>query len=188
MNYLSAVLLAGGESRRMGRDKATLTYKDRPLWQNQLDLLRKLQPAELFISARSDPAWRPVEVTFVPDVPPSRGPVSGVAAALGRMSGTHLLTLAVDMPLMTEACLHCLWEKAESGCGVLPMIGGRAEPLAAIYPADVLSSFTRVLAGNDFALQSLNAELVRMNKMAVIPIRPEENRLFWNMNELSDLL
>jgi molybdopterin-guanine dinucleotide biosynthesis protein A len=53
---ISAVLLAGGQSRRMGRDKATILFRGKSLWQIQLDLLHKLQPAEIFVSARTDPA------------------------------------------------------------------------------------------------------------------------------------
>jgi len=41
---ISAVLLAGGESRRMGKDKATVLFQGKPLWQIQLDLLRKYLP------------------------------------------------------------------------------------------------------------------------------------------------
>jgi len=44
---ISAALLAGGESHRMGRDKATLLFYGKPLWQIQLDLLQKLEPAEI---------------------------------------------------------------------------------------------------------------------------------------------
>ena len=51
---ISAVLLAGGESRRMGKDKATLSFQGKPLWQIQLELLRQLMPQEIFVSARSD--------------------------------------------------------------------------------------------------------------------------------------
>ena len=62
---LSAVLLAGGESRRMGEDKAALLFHGTPLWQIQLNCLRKLQPAELLLSARIDPHWRPRDIRFV---------------------------------------------------------------------------------------------------------------------------
>src|SRR2546423_160603 len=98
---ISAVLLAGGKSRRMGQDKATIVFQNAPLWQIQLDLLRKLQPEELFISGQTDPPWRPADIEFVPDNQPSRGPLSGIASALARISRGHLLTLAIDMPFMT---------------------------------------------------------------------------------------
>src|SRR5262249_31891495 len=78
----SAVLLAGGESRRMGRDKATILFRGKPLWEVQLEKLKKLAPKEIFVSARVDPPWRPNDVLFVADVPPSRGPLSGLAASL----------------------------------------------------------------------------------------------------------
>src|SRR5438105_14638587 len=125
---LSAVLLAGGKSRRMGKDKATALFQGKPLWQVQLNLLRELRPAEIFLSARSDPGWRPADVTFAADKPPSRGPLSGVAASLGRIRTKHLITLAIDMPFMNEKYLCFLCDQTKPGRGVLPMIGGRAEP------------------------------------------------------------
>src|SRR5438067_9404527 len=111
---ISAVLLAGGESRRMGKDKATLLFRseplgrNEPLWRIQLDLLRRLAPIEILISARNDPAWRPADVSFVADAPPSRGPLSGISAALAHAATTHLLTLAIDMPFMHEQYLRSL--------------------------------------------------------------------------------
>src|SRR5689334_21056412 len=62
---ISAVLFAGGESRRMGTDKATLPFGEKPLWQHQLALLRQLQPAKILVSARVDPIWRPNDVDLV---------------------------------------------------------------------------------------------------------------------------
>ena len=94
---ISAALLVGGESRRMGQDKATVVFHGKPLWEIQLDLLRKLRPREIFLSARSEPVWRPADVHFVPDQTPSRGPLSGLAATLPRIRTDHLLALAIDM-------------------------------------------------------------------------------------------
>src|SRR4029077_13971146 len=105
---VSAVLLAGGESRRMGKDKATMMFRRKPLWQIQLDLLQRLALAEILISARSDPSWRPKELDVVADEAPSRGPLSGLAAALAKMHGSHLLALAIDMPFMNPTYLGSL--------------------------------------------------------------------------------
>jgi len=184
---ISAALLAGGESRRMGKDKATLLFYGKPLWQIQLDLLQKLEPAEILVSARTDPAWRPPDVHFVADDPPSRGPLSGLSAALARMRAKHLLALAIDMPFMTEKYLRFLWGRTEPGRGVLPEIDNRAEPLAAIYPQEALANVQSALSGKDFSLQTVTGCLVAAGKLKVIPVTEGEKKLFRNMNDLADL-
>ena len=149
-NDLSAVLLSGGESRRMGRDKATLLVHAKPLWQIQLELLRKLEPTEIFVSARTDPVWRPADVQFVADDLPSRGPLSGMAASLKQMRAQHLLALAIDMPFMTEEYLTYLCSQIEPGRGVIAKIDDRFEPLSAIYPREALPKIQSALSGEDF--------------------------------------
>jgi molybdenum cofactor guanylyltransferase len=183
---ISAVLLAGGESRRMGQDKATLLFHGRPFWQIQLDLLRKLQPEEIFLSARTDPGWRPSGVQFVPDRPPSRGPLSGLAATLTRIRTDHLLALAIDMPFVTEEVLRSLCNSIEPGRGVIPMIGDRAEPLAAVYPKGAEIDLTAALSGSDFSLQSLTKKLVEAGKLRLVNVLEEEEKFFRNFNKLSD--
>jgi molybdopterin-guanine dinucleotide biosynthesis protein A len=184
---LSAVLLAGGESRRMGRDKATLSYRGKPLWQIQLELLRQLTPQEIFISARSDPDWRPADIQFVADDPPSRGPLSGLAASLDRISTSHLLALAIDMPWMSGKYLEFLCAQIEPGRGVVPKIGDRAEPLAAIYPRGAALHISSALTGSDCSLQSLIRHLVTAGKLQEISVEEREKKLFLNLNSSSEL-
>ncbi len=138
----TAVLLAGGESRRMGKDKATIVFGGEPLWQRQIELLRGLRPERDFRFSAHGATWLPLDTELLLDDPPSRGPLSGLTRALERTQTSHLIALAVDMPFMTGEQLRALWGLAAIGCGVLPMIGNRAEPLAAIYPRD---------AGRDFS-------------------------------------
>jgi molybdenum cofactor guanylyltransferase len=183
---ISAVLLTGGESRRAGKDKATLLFRGRPLWQIQFDLLRTLQPEEIFVSARTDPPWRPSDVQFVSDEQPSRGPLSGLSATLARISTDHLLALAIDMPLMTGNYLRLICNLVEPGRGVLPMIGNRAEPLVAIYPKGTGTDFIMALSGSDFSLQSLTKKLVDAGKLSLVNVLEEEGKLFRNFNNLSD--
>jgi molybdopterin-guanine dinucleotide biosynthesis protein A len=184
---ISAVLLAGGESRRMGKDKATLVLRGKPLWRIQLDLLYKLELAEIFISARTGPPWRPSEMQFIADDPPSRGPLSGLAASLAGMHGTHLLALAIDMPFMSETFLRWLCDQIEPGRGVIPMIGGRAEPLTAIYPADAHVDFLGALSGNEFSLQRLTKRLVKAGKLRAFNVPKEKEMLFRSLNDPADL-
>jgi molybdopterin-guanine dinucleotide biosynthesis protein A len=181
------VLLAGGESRRMGKDKATLLFRGKPLWEIQLGLLRKLNPSEIFVSSRMDPSWRPGDVQFVADVPPSRGPLSGLAASLAGMRTTHLLALAIDMPFITENFLRYVCDQIEARVGVVPKIDNRAEPLAAIYPREAVIDFRYALAGTDFSLQTLIRSLVDAGKLRELPVNEQQKKLFLNVNEVSDL-
>ena len=184
---ISAVLLAGGESRRMRKDKATLLFRGRPLWQIQLELLRELEPAEIFISARTDPIWRPADAEFVADDLPSCGPLSGLAASLAQMRTKHLLALAIDMPFMTQKYLKFLCSQIEPGRGVLPKIGNRAEPLVAIYPREVDIDFRSALSGADFSLQGLTSRLVEAGKLRTISVPDEAKKFFLNLNNPTDL-
>jgi molybdopterin-guanine dinucleotide biosynthesis protein A len=184
---ITAVLLAGGESRRMGNDKATLQSRGKPLWQIQLELLRKLEPTEIFLSARTDPVWRPGDAQFVADDPPSRGPLSGLVASLMRMRAKHLLALAIDMPFITEKYLKLLCSKIAPSRGVIPKIDDRFEPLAAIYPEEALAHVQSALSGTDFSLQTVAGRLVEAGKLRVITVSEHERRLFLNVNEPIDL-
>ena len=184
---ISAVLLAGGKSHRMGTDKARVLFRGKPLWQIQLELLRKLQPTEIFVSARTDPVWRPSDVQFVADDPPSRGPMSGLAASLARMRAKHLLALAIDMPFITEEYLKFLCSQTELDRGVIAKVDERFEPLAAIYPQKALAMMQSALSGKNFSLQTVANRLIAEGKLLVTPVTAQERKFFLNVNEAADL-
>ena len=184
---VTAVLLAGGESRRMGRDKATLVWRGRPLWEWQIEKLRELRPQKILLSARSDPAWRPTGVELVLDTAPSRGPLSGLAAALASTETDHLIALAVDMPFMTDAQLRVLCGLATSGAGVIPVIDGRPEPIAAAYPRESREKFLEALQGTDFSLQPIVEKLVAVGLLRKVPISGLARDLYKSINEPGDL-
>ncbi|HMG06692.1 MAG TPA: molybdenum cofactor guanylyltransferase [Chthoniobacterales bacterium] len=183
---LTAVLLAGGESRRMGVDKATIIFRGRPLWQRQVELLRTLGPEKIFVSARTDPSWLPRNVEVILDEPPSRGPLSGLTKALEKLETSHLVTLAVDMPFMTSEQMAKLWSLAAIDCGVLPMIGEKAEPLAAIYPREAACELSTALSGADFSLQRLSRNLVQSGKLSIFQVPAGDAELYRSVNAPGD--
>jgi len=184
---LTTVLFVGGLSRRMGSDKATIELGGQPLWARQLNLLRELQPQALWISARTRPAWCPPEIEVVIDVPPSRGPLTGLAAALSRLNTSHLLALAVDLPQMTSVELRKLWSLASPGHGVIPAIGENFEPLCAIYPVEAATLTASALDGTNFSLQNLSQILILGNYLESYPLTEPEKPLFFNANSPADL-
>ena len=183
----SVVLLAGGESRRMARDKAAVVFRDEPLWRRQLRVLRDLGPEKVFVSARTESSWLPDDTELLLDEPPSRGPLSGLTKALAQMQTSHLVVLAVDMPFVTREQLQFLCSKATEGCGVVPMIGDRAEPLAAIYPRESAPDFAAALAGPDFSLQPLVRKLEGAGKVRMFSVPPEDERFYRSINTAEDL-
>ena len=184
---LSAVLLAGGKSSRMGADKPTLLFDQHPLWEHQLDTLRNLQPERIFVSAQVDPVWRPTDLDFVGDVQPAHGPMGGIAATLSRTQTDHLLVLAIDMPFMTHDYLSGLSQRVSPGYGVVPIMDHRAEPLAAIYPRESAADFVAALSGSDLSLQSLLRKLIDTTQLRPIVVSKNEEQLFRNLNEPGDL-
>ena len=184
---LTAVLLAGGESRRMGQDKATVLLHGKPLWRLQFELLQSLRPIEILVSGRTDPTWRPADTRFIADAAPSRGPVSGLTAAMAVMRGTHLLALAVDMPFLSRANLAGLCNHMKSGCGVLPRIGSRAEPLAAIYPRESAAQFFSALELGELSLQRITDKLMDLGLVSAVCVSAAEEVCYRSINDPADL-
>lgn len=185
---LTAVLLAGGESRRMGTDKATIVFEGEPLWQRQFRVLRQLQPEEIFVSARTRREWQPLGTELILDEPPSRGPMSGITAALARMRTSHLLVLGVDMPFVTVADLRALFACATAGRGVVPAIGDRAEPLAAVYAKEAQADFVSALSETDWSLQTLVRRLADAGKIDIVELTKAQAARYRSVNEPHDVM
>jgi molybdenum cofactor guanylyltransferase len=186
MITLSAVLLAGGESRRMGRDKAAVVFRDEPLWRRQLRILRDLGPEKVFVSARTESSWLPADTELLLDDLPSRGPLSGLTKAIVRMQTTHLVALAVDMPFVTREQLRFLCTMVSEGQGIVPVIGERAEPLVAVYPAEAAADFAAALAGTDFSLQRIIRKLAADEKVRLYAVPVKDEHLYRSVNEPDD--
>jgi len=184
---LTAVLFVGGESSRMGRDKATIEIGGESLWRRQINLLRELRPAALQISARIRPSWCPSDIGLILDTPPSRGPLTGLAAALGQLRTSHLLALAVDLPRISIEQLTKIWKQARPGCGVIPVNGGHLEPLCAVYPVEAAAHAANALRGGYVSLRALAKTLLAHGRFEEYFVTEHEKQLFQNLNSPEDL-
>src|SRR5262245_36437747 len=101
MKKFAAVLLAGGQSRRMKTNKAFLSHRGMPLWRFQMRKLISLRPDQLFLSARRGMSFPTGPWTIIHDRLRDRGPLAGLDAALRLTRSDFLVTLAVDMPRLT---------------------------------------------------------------------------------------
>jgi molybdopterin-guanine dinucleotide biosynthesis protein A len=132
------------------------------------------------------------------DALPDCGPLVGITAALERaVTATHVAVLAVDLPRLAAAWLVRLREASGSGVGAVGRRAGSAagggpgsagdggffEPLAAIYPREMMWLAWEALAAGDYALQRLVARATEAGLLRTIEIGAAELDWFANWNE-----
>lgn len=129
INSVSGVVLAGGFSSRMGRDKAGLELNGKKLIEIQVEKLRELGIGDIMLSGYNGelPGTR-----TVPDIYPHLGPLSGIHACLDAAKGTACLFISVDVPLIPAETLEALIAAHTGGVTVLTH-SGKTEPLMAVY-------------------------------------------------------
>lgn len=165
----------------MGRDKAALILRGRPLWRHQLDTLAATAPDTLFVAGHCDPIPG-TELTFG-DEWPECGPLGGIATALAHATAPWLLVLPVDMPMMTSAFLAKLVAHAErTGLGAVPKLDGQWEPLAAVYPVAALPIAVQMLGERKLALR----HFIEAARISEFPVAEAEHGLFINVNTPDD--
>lgn len=185
---ITAALMAGGKSTRMGRDKCLIDVNGVPLWQRQLEILLALSP-EVFALAPGRPRWLPGNAQWVPDAVRDEGPIGGLVAALAHATHGNVLMLAVDMPAMTLDFLKKLSRMTGRHSGIVPQICERYEPLAAIYPREALPVVEdQLFVKRDNSLQTLLQCLVRSGLMRCFSVPSSELRLFRNLNFPADCI
>lgn len=129
---LSAFVLAGGKSSRMGRDKAFLAWGGETLLATALKLAGEVT-ASVFIVG--DPKKFARSGSVVEDVYRECGPLGGIHAALSSSTAELNLMLAVDLPLVTPPFLHYLVSLADESDATVtvPRAGNGWQPLCAVY-------------------------------------------------------
>ncbi len=151
----AAILLAGGYSSRMGRDKAELEFDGRRLIELQLSKLLQAGVAEIVISGYAKPLAGTV---FVPDVYPHRGPLSGIHAGLLAIHRPSALVLAVDTPLVPVSLLKELVSSHEGGARVVSH-DGSLEPLIGIYDRSLAPACETALLGPSSSMHRFLREI-----------------------------
>ncbi|MGA7521411.1 MAG: molybdenum cofactor guanylyltransferase [Acidobacteriaceae bacterium] len=146
---MNAFVVAGGQSTRMGRDKALLLLDGTPLIAHAVNLLRGLGLSPRICGSRPDLA-RFAEV--IADSFPLCGPLAGMEAALA-VSDTELnLFLPVDLPALPAAFLRWLLARADASQAVatIPVVGNRLQPLCAAYSRRLLDGIRRSVTAGDY--------------------------------------
>jgi molybdopterin-guanine dinucleotide biosynthesis protein A len=186
----TAALLAGGKSRRMGRDKAFLPVeregKSVPLWDRQLSVLKAVAPAELVISGPRKKGYSG-SIPVYADEWRGVGPLGGIATCLKRINNGLLLVLAIDLPHVQPSFLQGLLAGTEANCGIVPILNNHFEPLIAIYPKAALELAVAQLRKRDYVLQHFVALLLEHRLVTGYEVETSEQYQLENWNRPEDL-
>src|SRR3569832_2057012 len=180
-------ILVGGESRRMGRDKAILPLDGRPLLLRMIGILRP-HVADVALIGPTVRYGR-FGVPVIEDTVPRRGPLAALCEGLKRTSHPWNLFLACDLPLLEEGFLPFLVREAfaSKAQAVVPRTSDGWQPLCAAYRRECLPEMEQLLNERDAG----NVEA--MGKLQVEALTPERIRqagfsegIFRNMNRPAD--
>ncbi len=155
-----AVIMAGGDSRRMGRDKASLVLGEQTLLQCVADAMRMVFP-QMVVSVRRPRAE--VVLPQVCDTYTDAGPLAGLCAGLehAAQSGQPwIFAVATDMPFVRPALIEQLANYRTGVDAVVPLVDGHPQPLAAFYSIDALPAVRALATGE--GKRSLRAALERL--------------------------
>jgi molybdopterin-guanine dinucleotide biosynthesis protein A len=147
---LYGLVLAGGHSTRMKRDKATLDYAGKPQLVRAMELIAPFV-ARAFVSVRPDQLLDPQRAAYetIADLRAGLGPVSGIHAALHAYPGHAWLILACDLPFLDAPTLEYLIAHrctTRLATAYRSQFNGKPEPLCAIYEPASASSLEAWIA------------------------------------------
>lgn len=129
---ITGVLLVGGESRRMGKNKALLEIEGKPLIQRNLEVLDSVC-SQVLISSREANLYTGYGYEVIPDVVKGKGPLVGLCSALRQADYEHIFLVACDMPLLNQHAIRFIWKRVGDFDAAVPYALGKIHPLHAVY-------------------------------------------------------
>ena len=182
---ISCIILAGGNSSRIGKDKAFLMLNDKPLIKYSLDVSKKFF-SDIIVAVKTREQEEKLKkivknVKIVKDESEVYSPIVGIKKAIKHVKYDYIFLLSCDMPFIRENTIHNIISRIEKGVGCIAYAwsSSKYEPFCAIYRKDIFD----VCSMND----SLHHLIDRIKDKVLIPITEDKN-VFFNVNRESDLV
>jgi molybdenum cofactor guanylyltransferase len=201
----AGVVLAGGQSSRMGRDKALLPFAGRPLIEDALTILREAALSTTIAGAGATAeSTLSAYATIVRDSQPGLGPLAGICAAMNAATTRFVVFLPIDLPLLPTSLLRYMLHHARiTGRAVtVPSLNGFAQTFPVVLERIVLRELRTELhlgkrgcfAAFQAAAKSVGqpiacvaVELLAQSGQVAHPLGLQPLRWFLNVNTPQDL-
>jgi len=188
---LTALVLAGGNSTRFGRDKARVLLGRKLLLEWVYDAVASFCDELVLVTSpyRSyDSLYRRCWSKIVYDLYPDRGPLAGLYTGLGSSSTKNNIVVGCDMPFLNPRLLEYLVDQAQGYDAVVPMVGNVAQTLHAVYSKHCLEAADELLDQQGRGLQDLLVAVrTKYATQEEIAYYDPTFSSFFNINTITDL-
>ncbi len=185
---VTGILLAGGKSSRMGKDKALIKYGNETFMSNSLKKLHKLFD-EVIVVADNIEKYNIENAKIIQDIYPKMGPMGGIHAALKEAKNDWIFVIPCDMPMWEPFLVEEILKHRLDYDIVVPLINDHMEPLFALYKKTCIPSLEVCLNNNIIKVLELYP-LVKTNYLELEKVSNEVEQCdknFFNINTPQDL-
>lgn len=182
---ITAIILAGGKSSRMGEDKGLVHFKGKCMIQYVIDVAKSVSDNILIIANNSE--YRNFGYTVFSDIIKNCGPLGGVYTGLVHSHTDHNLILGCDLPFITQNVAKYVIGKSKGYDVTVPVIDGKMEPLCGLYQKRCLEKFKESLARKELKI-SKTIKTLHINMVDITCRKNIGAGVFRNINTPSDLL
>lgn len=183
-----AIILAGGKSSRMGKNKALLPI-DGVLNIERIKNCLAGMFDDIIVVANDEGAYQFLKLPIVKDKVRDKGPLAGIQAGLLAAKHETNLLVACDMPFISLEVAKHLLEQSIGYDAVVPVINGKQHPLFAVYKKSVLPALEDCLLTNQLRIKQL-IERINVNYITDEHLLNKEianlAQVFYNMNHPSE--
>jgi len=187
---MTSIILAGGKSSRLGRNKALQVIGGKSLIQRVIDRLAILSTEIIIVTADGEaiPCYSTVEIKTVADIYPEKGPLVGIFSGLLSSSDPHAIAVGCDTPFLSVSLIKYMAQICSVYDVVVPRIRNKLEPLCAVYSKNCSSHIQRLLEQNELRIDRLFS-MVKVKYVEEDEINrfDPEHLSFFNINDQTDL-
>ncbi|HEY5506829.1 MAG TPA: formate dehydrogenase accessory sulfurtransferase FdhD [Coriobacteriia bacterium] len=159
---VTAAVLAGGRSMRMGVDKTLLPVGGETLLARVVEVVSEVCAHTIVVTNRPEQiaqAGLPSDTPVLVDETPNQGPLGGLVTALRETPDEWVLAVAADIPYLEPEVIRALWDARDGALVVVAATESGIEPLLALYHRDCLPIARRVLASGRRRLVAIFSEV-----------------------------
>jgi len=181
---ITAIILAGGKSSRMGTEKGLVSFNGKMLVQHVVDAVKKITSSIIIIT--QNPVYEKLGYPCYPDIYKDRGALGGIYTGLINSSTQKNILVGCDMPFLSAPLLNGLIENCDGVDALLTIHKDKEEPLCSVYDKSCIPHFKTLLEQDRLKITDALAGL----KTRTISFDKEEwfiGNEFANINSIEEL-